>query len=193
MYLPPYRIQMSRADATYKERYLEAKRIAQSLKVPLTIDPLPLTGLQDAADIGFLGLMVYREGSNQVYQAKLAIAYTVPTRVASKRWWGGDVMSVITKKWQYSSMTAPGDPNLVRYPSRVTEDAWIESLRAADAALNGREPNPLPDGTDSYYSINIKPPKWATKECYTGGIDKFRFYNVDRDYEATTLGLGEKP
>jgi len=142
--------------------------------------------MQKCADLTFLALTTWREASSESYQAKLALSYSIIERVKKPTWWGHDVQSVVFKKWQYSSMTAPGDSNLVRWP-QVTDPSWHDSLVAASSALSGSEPNPAPNA-DSYYDISIKPPIWATPKNFIAAIGKLRFHEVDFDHEAPTTG-----
>ena len=91
------------------------------------------------------------------------------------------MLSVIFKKWQYSSMTDPKDKQLTTWPPKYAVD-WIECLQAASNAVDGIMENPVP-GADGYYDISISPPKWATPETFVKQIGKLRFYNLDRDFE----------
>lgn len=139
--------------------------------------------LQSDADRSFLALTIWREASNQPRAAKLAVGYCIKTRVAHPKWWGSDVMSVVFKKWQFSSMTAAGDPNLVRWPSRI-DPSWIESLAVADTVLTADlfAANPVP-GADSYYDSSIAPPAWTMGARFVGEIGALKFYDVGRDFE----------
>jgi N-acetylmuramoyl-L-alanine amidase len=142
---------------------------------------------QQSADLTFMALVVWRESRGESLVAKIAVAYTVLDRVAKPTWWGHDVMSVIFKKWQYSSMTAPHDPQLTAWP--VTGDqAWLDSLQAAGEAIAGSTPNPAPSA-DSYFDVSIPAPAWATPAMFVKAIGRLRFYNVNMDTEAAALGL----
>lgn len=139
--------------------------------------------------LAVLALTVWREASNQTYATKLAIAYSILNRVDHPKWWGSSISEVCEKKWQYSSMTAPGDPNLVRWPSD-TDQSWIDSLSAAQSAIDRTEPNPSP-GSDSYYDISMdragKPPKWSIGQRFNQ-INDVKFFNLDHDVEAPITG-----
>lgn len=111
-----------------------------------------------------------------------AVGCSIRNRVDHPAWWGNDYGSVIGKKFQYSSMAAPGDPQLIRFPG-AGDAEFAEALQIADALVN-HEPiaNPTPCA-DSFYDTSIPPPAWATPECYVGTVGRLRFYNVDHDYE----------
>jgi cell wall hydrolase len=110
------------------------------------------------------------------------VAYSILARVAHRSWWGRTILQVIGKRWQYSSMTAPDDPNLTKWPD--DDDAsWQESLLAANAAYNAIRANPAPEA-DSYFDVSIAAPAWAKPEMFVNQIGHIRFYNVGRDLEA---------
>lgn len=136
----------------------------------------------------FLALTIWREASNQPHGTKVAVGYSILNRVERPSWWGTDLLSVLFKRWQYSSLTAPGDPNLVRWPLPA-DPSWLDSMAAAEAVLDRTEPNPFP-GADSYFDESITSPTWATPDKYCGRSGAFYFYNVDMDHEASVTGPG---
>jgi spore germination cell wall hydrolase CwlJ-like protein len=126
-----------------------------------------------------LALLVWREARGELHPAKVAVAYSVLNRVTNPKWWGDSIGAVIAKKWQYSSMAAPGDPNLIAYP--LPQDlSFQDSLYAVNAVLNGTEKNPVP-GADSYWDSSIARPKWATDANFVSKIGAFSFHNTDGD------------
>ena len=126
-----------------------------------------------------LALLVWREARGELHPAKVAVAFSVMNRVQSPKWWGTTLGAVIAKKWQYSSMAAPGDPNLIAYP--LPHDlSFQDCLHAVNKVLSGVEKNPVP-GADSYYDRSIPPPKWAKPEQFVKQIGAFRFFNTDGD------------
>lgn len=141
------------------------------------------------SDVILLALTVWREASNQPRGTKDAIAFSVLNRVARPSWWGTNLLSVLFKKWQYSSLTAPGDPNLVRWPME-TDPSWWDSIEAAIDALENRVSNPFP-GADSYFDASLvaagKIPTWATADKYCGRSGAMMFYNIDQDHEAAAV------
>ena len=136
--------------------------------------------IQEASDLVFLALTVWREARGASYMCKLAVAYSILDRVEKPSWWGSDIMTVVFKKWQYSSLTNPKDPQLTTWPPN--DKVWEDCLNAVNDAINKTIPNPIPHA-DSYYDTSIPRPKWAVSEAYVGSIGRLNFYNVDRDYE----------
>ncbi|HBI15006.1 MAG TPA: hypothetical protein DDY20_05760 [Desulfobulbaceae bacterium] len=89
------------------------------------------------------------------------------------------MMSVVFKKWQFSSMTDPRDRQLTTWPA-TNDPSWRQCLSIACASIDGDLPNPVP-GADHYYDISIPPPKWAAAARFVSQIGKVRFYDLERD------------
>ena len=140
-----------------------------------------ITLVNEATEKVFLALVIWREARGESYEGKAAVASSIMNRVARPSWWGNDVLSVVFKKWQYSSMTDPKDIQLTTWPQKHAPD-WVECLQAASNAVDGILKNPVP-GADGYYDISIPPPKWATTETFVKQIGRLRFHNLDHDIE----------
>lgn len=137
--------------------------------------------LPQASDIVFLALTIWRESRGERWLAKVAVAHSILNRVARPSWWGKDIMSVVFKRLQYSSLTHKQDPQLTTWP-RGDDPSWKESLEVASGVIDGIISNPFP-GADSYHDISIPPPDWATINTFCGYIGRLRFHDVDQDYE----------
>jgi len=140
--------------------------------------------LQLQADLVFLALTTWREARGESMITQLGVAHAILNRVRKPAWWGTDVMSVVFKKWQFSSMTDPHDPQLTTWP-RSSDKSWQQCLDVAADVLSGATANPVP-GADSYYDISIKPPVWAVESAFVGQLGKIRFYNLDNDHERSS-------
>jgi len=132
-------------------------------------------------EVCLLALVIWREARGAQHDARIAVACSIRTRVDHPRWWGNDYVSVITKKWQYSSMAATGDPQLITYP-QANDHVFEECLRIADLVHDRSMNSPL-KGADSYHDISIPAPKWATDDCFVGQIGRLRFFSVNHDPE----------
>jgi len=134
------------------------------------------TVLQQMADTTFLALVAWREARGESAAARLGVMFTVLNRVAKPGWWGRDVMGVIFQRFQYSSMTDGGDPNLVQWPA--SGDAiWQECLEHATMALAGTAPNPVQQA-DSYFDDSIVKPGWAANATFVVTLGRLNFYQV---------------
>lgn len=137
-------------------------------------------------EIAFLALVIWREARGETREAKLAVAHTVINRVNNPAWWGSDVVSVLRKKWQYSSVTDPRDKQLTNWPG-TSDKVFEECLEIAEKVIKGNYTPPLP-GIDSYYDDSLKGdliPDWARKypKRRVGKIGRLNFYNLDCDIE----------
>jgi len=141
-----------------------------------------LSELWEIYETALLALVIWREARSEGELGMRGVACSIRNRVKHPAWWGKDFGSVIGKKFQYSSMATPGDPQLIRYPD-ANDASFAEALQIADALLHD-EPvaNPVPHA-DSFYDISISAPSWATPDCFVGEIGRIRFYNVDKDWE----------
>jgi N-acetylmuramoyl-L-alanine amidase len=123
-----------------------------------------------------LALCIWRESRSEGAKGMLGVACAILNRVKSPGWWGSDLAGVITKKWQFSSMTDPHDPQLTKFP--VGQDpSFLAALDVAQIAIRGECANPVGD-SDSYHDISIEPPKWATELCFVTQIGRLKFYKV---------------
>lgn len=155
-----------------------------------------ILSLQKSADLAFLALTVWREARGESATVKTAVVHSILNRVNRPSWWGRDIMGVVFKKWQYSSLTDPKDPQLTTWPKNG-ETAWQECLLISNNVMRGLLNNPMP-GADSYHDISIPAPDWAKPEYFVGQIGRVRFFNLDNDYEiqeakAIAVNLGLDP
>ena len=127
-----------------------------------------------------LAIDVWREARGEVMDAKRAVAFSVLNRVKNPKWWGSTIAQVIGKKFQYSSMAAPGDPNLIKWPAQP-DPSFEDCMQAAADAISDSGPNPVP-GADSYYDKSISAPAWAKPEQFVAQVGNLFFYNTDGDH-----------
>lgn len=135
-------------------------------------------------DVAFLALVLWREARGEPTEGKIAVAHSIMNRVKRPSWWGHSVMTVVTKKWQYSSMTDPKDAQLVRWPTDSDRE-WLDCLSIAYDVYMGSLDNPAP-GADSYFADSIPPPNWADPKKFVVKIGHHSFYDLDSDHERTT-------
>lgn len=134
----------------------------------------------DWTNVVLMALVVYREARSESSAARLGVAFAVMNRVAKPGWWGKTVREVLFKPWQFSSVTAHGNPELLVWPTEqipADEAAWEDCLNQSLAAYQKTKTDPT-DGADSYYDISIPAPVWASSETFTVQIGKLRFYET---------------
>lgn len=125
-----------------------------------------------------LALLIWREARGEDELARQAVACCVRERVNRPGWWGDDWVSVCSLKYQFSSLGAPGDPQLIIWP-QSWDSNFSQCLAIAAGVIAGQIKHPAP-GANSYFDDSIKnhPPDWAKPENYCGKIGKLNFYRV---------------
>jgi spore germination cell wall hydrolase CwlJ-like protein len=131
---------------------------------------------QNDWNVALLALVLWREARGEPLAAKQAIACTIRNRVLRPSWWGTDYPSVICKVWQYSSMTAPNDPNLIKWPT-PTDSSWQACMQIATDCVSGALEDST-QGATNYFdsSIDSNPPVWAAQMTHVCDIGGFRLY-----------------
>jgi spore germination cell wall hydrolase CwlJ-like protein len=137
---------------------------------------------QTVVSIVFLALCIWREARGEMIPTKQGIAWVVKNRVDQE--WGRQktFQDVVTAPWQFSGMSAIGDPNLVKYPKSY-DQTWKDSLEIARTIipLKGMDTSRQDPtkGAVFYHDISISgPPKgWGNvEETYRSG--RIIFYKL---------------
>lgn len=141
---------------------------------------LPDPNYLNLDDTRLLALCIWREASNQSFDAKVGVGCCIRNRIAKGGWWGHDWRSVILKPFQFSSFNK-NDSNSNRWPNEG-ESSWLESLEAASLVKNANIADNT-DGCTSYYdkSLDNNKPKWAATMVHVKNICDFRFYKRTQD------------
>src|SRR5665213_2213060 len=104
-----------------------------------------------------LALCAWRENRSGQTPGMQSVCNSVANRMKTR---GQSAYQVVTARKQYSSMTAPGDPQLGLYPTEG-DAQWIEAQALAGEALAGTLPD-ITGGATSYYAVDIPEiPWWA--------------------------------
>lgn len=83
------------------------------------------------------------------------------------------VYTEATRAWQFSSMTATGDPNLKLFPIEL-DPQWLEALDLMSRADSLED---LTDNATFYYAASMETaPKWAADMLFTKEIAGQFFY-----------------
>lgn len=134
-----------------------------------------------AWELWMLTLMVWREARGESADGIAAVVHSVLNRVAKPSWWGKNVLEVVSKKFQYSSIADPKDIQLTKWP-KPGEESFAVVHEIVVGVLSGLISNPVPTA-DSYYDISISAPFWATPENFVKQVGRLRFHNVDKQCE----------
>lgn len=137
--------------------------------------------LKESWEHALLAVMVWREARNQAEKAQQAVVFTVLNRRDKPKWWGKTIDEIVSKKFQYSSMTDPNDKQLTKWPL-IDDQSFRAAWMAVGDVLDGAVVNPVP-GADSYHDTSIAQPYWAKTAAFRGKIGALMFYDVDLDFE----------
>jgi hypothetical protein len=135
---------------------------------------MPITP-ENAVDIVMSAICCWKEARGESLPAKIAQMCVIRNRVVRK--WGGaqSALDVVTQKWQFSAMSAPGDANLVKWP-HSGDGSWANSLYAATYVLT-EDPADITKGAVFYHDISIEgPPAAWGNVVKTAEFGRFRFY-----------------
>ena len=124
-------------------------------------------------DKALLALVIWREAEGESVEGKLAVGNVVRNRVmASKN--HDDWSAVLTAKWQFSSLTAPGDGMLVQWPNHA-QQAWQDAMEAAERVYTlGNCDNT--QGATMYANLSVCNPAWSHTMTKTVVIGKHSFF-----------------
>lgn len=123
-------------------------------------------------DKALLALCAWREDRSGQREGMLAVMCSVRNRVERGN---KSYSSAITQKWQYSSMTAPGDPQLGLYP-QGGDPIFELALSLVDDVIDGAIADTTGGATNYYADSMTVPPKWADSMTFTVAIGGQRFF-----------------
>ena len=141
-----------------------------------------LLACREMTEHWYLAFTVWREARGEPDDCMAAVAWSILNRVSRPGWWGHTIDEVVTKRWQYSSLTDPKDPQLSRSWPTVGDASWRKCWEVCRNVIQGRIDNPVP-GADSYHDASIAPPNWTVAARKCGMVGGLYFYDVDHDFE----------
>jgi len=114
-----------------------------------------------------LALTLWREARGEGRRGMEAVACVIRNRAV-----GLDQIAAISKKWQFSSLTAPGDAMLVKWP--LPGDVAFET--AMDIVSNLALLPDITNGATHYFNPNVVRPPWAASMTKVASIGRHDFY-----------------
>jgi len=129
------------------------------------------------AALVFTALCLWREARGETDDVIKGVANVIMNR-ARKQF--TNLISVVTKPWQFSSLTDPKDRQLTTWP-KENDPSWLKCLTLANDLIEGTLANPV-GGADHYYDISMKtPPAWADENKFVAKLGRIRFFNLIKD------------
>lgn len=112
---------------------------------------------------------MWREARGESLEGMTAVGCVVRNRATSLPW-----DKVICAKWQFSSMTATGDSQLVVWPGQ-DDPTWQSAMSLAEEIYNGTTPDNT-GGATHYFNPSVVLPSWAERLEYIKSIGRHDFY-----------------
>ena len=122
-----------------------------------------------------LALVIWREARGEGAEGMRAVAHVIRNRVLADGI-ADDWDSVIERKWQFSSMTAPGDSQLVEWP-RKPDASFDLAMDIAHKVCEGWDSD-LTGGATHYANLSLCDPAWAHTLQQTAKIGNHTFFRA---------------
>ena len=116
-------------------------------------------------------LCAWREARGEGRDGIRSVLHVIENRAnaAGKSW-----AEIVYAKWQFSSMTAPGDPELDLIP-KAPDPIFEECCELADAIFDDKDFD-LTQGATHYFADSIPMPSWAAAMTQTVKIGHQTFF-----------------
>ena len=127
--------------------------------------------LMNVSDQFMLALTAWRENRGGGRTGMQSVMNVILNRVQKR---GTCAYMECTRPLQFSSMTAPHDPQLANWPM-VLDPTWQTAQALAQTAIAGDLPD-ITDGATNYYALSIPEPSWAAAMTKTVEIEGQVFF-----------------
>ena len=122
--------------------------------------------------LNVMSLTAWREAAGEGEDGMRAVLHCIHNRVLSGKY--GDPARVCCKPWQFSSMTAPEDPCLIKWPA--TGDPQFEFCCETIAKIViGSDPDNT-SGATHYFNPGVVIPAWAASMTKVASVGHHDFY-----------------
>lgn len=114
-------------------------------------------------------LCIWREARGEGIQGMQAVSNVIRNRARRS---GLTIYQEVTKRFQFSAITAPGDPMLNVYPDR-DDKQWL----AAQDIVDNEHIEDITQGATHYFNPQVVLPAWSaslTKVCSLGNHDFYK-------------------
>lgn len=114
---------------------------------------------------------MWREARGEGSEGMTAVGCVIHNRVLAGR---SNWLGVIYAPWQFSSMTAKGDPELSLWP-KEGDSSWDNAMLLSEHIYTSGITDPT-GGATHYFATSIEEPSWAKTMTFTVQIGHQRFY-----------------
>jgi len=126
-----------------------------------------------ASDYAMTALCLWREARGEGHAAMVSVACVLRNRVQRR---GTSFYAEVVRPWQFSSISAKGDPQLTNYPAPA-DPFWQMAQDVARAVIDGQAQDAT-QGSTLYYDDSISfPATWnRAKVIPTVKIGRLNFF-----------------
>lgn len=126
-------------------------------------------------DIAVSALCAWREARGEGREGMRAVLHVIRNRSRQKNI---SIAQVTTAPMQFSSMTAPEDPELTRFPRPGGSDgaAFETAMQIAEDVATGADVQDPTSGATFYFNPRVVMPAWAQHMTKTATIGNHDFY-----------------
>lgn len=124
------------------------------------------------SDLFLLALTAWRENRGGGYPGMQSVVNVIVNRARAR---GTTPYQECVRPWQFSSITAKGDPQLAMWPSPI-DATWTTAQSIAQSASAGSLED-ITGGATSYYALSMTtPPAWSASMTETVTIEGQKFF-----------------
>lgn len=126
-------------------------------------------------DVAIIALCAWREARGDGREGMRAVMHVVKNRAKAA---GHSWASICAAPWQFSALTAHGDPELVIFPVHGQRDweSFETAMQLASDLLEGIDTEDITGGATHYFADGIPQPSWAKGMTQTARIGRQTFF-----------------
>ncbi|MCP4576593.1 MAG: LysM peptidoglycan-binding domain-containing protein [Deltaproteobacteria bacterium] len=152
--------------------------IGDILRVPTrtasTLEDSPGTTGEDIYSVEILAKTIYGEARGEPVEGQHAVGFVVLNRVASDSWYGGTVVEVCLKPWQFSTWNPNTPSRRMLDQMDVSDKRLAPQVRIAREVLDGTVSNLVAGAT--HYHADYVHPAWVSGATRVATVGHHLFY-----------------
>ena len=125
-------------------------------------------------DLEIMARTIYGEARGEGLDGKIAVGYVIRNRANDPKWWGGNIVEVCKKPYQFSCWLR-NDPNYEKLTTVTLDDeAFYACVKAALHVAGDACPD-ITQGATHYHAHYVEP-SWASTMEHLVDIGNHKFY-----------------
>lgn len=132
-------------------------------------------------EIMYMAATIYGEARGESYEGMLAVGWVIRNRVENPGWWGKNIISVCTKRYQFSCWNE-NDANYEHVKAVARQErGFMDKPKVQECVMAAievtRMQRCLIEGADHYHADGIVP-AWKDDNRFVGKIGHHTFYKL---------------